>query len=305
MYEIMNSVRVIDLRSCLPRMLVFAQVVDAGSFSRAAKRLRMSRAAVSNAVAALEDELGVALLHRTTRSLRTTDAGEELLESCGRIADVGQRALEEVAATSGQAVGVLRLTSPGGFIADKLVVPVLASLASEHGIVVDLDCSDARQALVGGGYDAAIRVGTPRDSGLAMRRVGKTSEVIVATPELASRVKTSDDLGDLPWVTHKALPRQFTLVGPGRRRAKVVMQAQVLVNDSVAMLGLARGGAGLALVPRLGLEGELAHGDLVEVFPDRHARSADIFVLMPSRERIPKRVTLLIDGLKAALADLQ
>lgn len=298
----MNNGAVIDLRSSLPRMLVFGQVVEAGSFSGAAKRLSMSRAAVSNAVAALEGDLGVSLLHRTTRSLRMTDAGEELLESCRKIQAVGHSALEEVAALGDTTAGTLRVTSPGGFIADKLVVPVLATLAREHGVVVELDCSDTRQPLVGGGYDAAIRVGTPRDSGLVMRRVGKTREVIVASPELASRVSTATDLSELPWVIHKALPRQFTLVGPGRRRTKVVMQPQVLVNDSVAMLGLVRGGAGLALVPRIALDVEVERGGLVEVFPDRHTRSADIFVLMPSRKRVPKGVRLLTDGLKAALA---
>ena len=282
-------------------MVVFAQVVESGSFTGAAKHLRMSRASVSHAVAALEEELGVTLLHRTTRSLRMTEAGDELLESCRELEAVGRSALEEVAARSESPVGILRVTAPGGFIADKLVVPVLAGLARDHGIAVDLDCSDDRRPLVEGGYDAAIRVGTPRESGLVMRRVGKTKKVIVGQPELAARVRSPADLGEMPWVVHKVLPRRFTLVGPGRRQTKVVMRAAVLVNDSTTMLGLVRGGAGLALIPRIGLQDELDRGGLVELFPDRHAQSADIFVLLPSRKRVPKRVRLLVEGLKAAL----
>ncbi len=283
-------------------MVVFAQIVDSGSFSAAATRLRISRASVSAAVAALEDELGVALLHRTTRSLRVTEAGEELLHSCRELERLGQSAVEDVSARSEQPVGVLRVTSPGGIIAEKLVVPVLADLARDHGIAVDLDCSDARQPLVEGGYDAAIRVGTPRESGLVMRRVGRTTEVIVGAESLAARVSTPADLADMPWVVHKVLPRRFTLRGPGRRQTIVAMRAAVLVNDSAAILGLVRRGAGLALIPRVGLAGELERGGLVEIFPERRTRSADIFVLMPSRKRLPKRVRLLIDGLKAALA---
>ncbi|MEM9460320.1 MAG: LysR substrate-binding domain-containing protein [Myxococcota bacterium] len=284
-------------------MIVFARVVDAGSFSGAARALRLSRSAVSMAVAALEEELGVALLHRTTRALRITPAGEELLEGCRQLEQVGQAALEEVCASSARPVGVLRITAPAGIVGERLVAPVAAKLVREHGLTVDLDCTDDRQPLVEGGFDAAIRMGTPRASSLVMRRVGRTQDVVVAAPGLAQRARQAPDLGELRWVIHKNLPRRFVLTGPGRRRTTVTMREAVLVNDSTVMVGLLRGEAGLGLLPRFCLPDDVDRGTLEEVFPERYARMLDIFVLFPSRKRVPARVRLLIEAMKEALAE--
>ncbi|MEM6992845.1 MAG: LysR family transcriptional regulator [Myxococcota bacterium] len=291
-----------DLRASLPRMVVFAHVAELGSFTAAARELRSSRAAVSMAVAALEEELGVALLHRTTRSVRTTAAGDELAAGCREVQRVGRASLAEVAAHSERPVGVLRVTAPAGILGEKFVAPVLAELVRDHGVVVELQCSDALQPLADGGYDASIRIGTPRQEGLIMRRVGRTAEIVVAVPALAERARAADDLSELGWVVHGSLPRRFVLTGPGRQRTTIVMRESAVVNDGGAMLGLLRAGAGLGLVPRLGVAHELERGALVEVFPGRHVRSADIFVLLPSRKRVPKRVRLLLDAMKAAFA---
>lgn len=291
-----------DLRANLPRMVVFARVAELGSFTAAAQALRLSRAAVSTAVATLEDELGVALLHRTTRSVRTTVAGDELVQGCREVERVGRASLAEVSAHSEQPVGVLRVTAPAGVLGEKVVAPVLAGLVRDHGVQVELHCSDALQPLADGSYDASIRIGTPRQAGLIMRRVGRTSEAVVAVPELARRVRQADDLREFGWVVHRSLPRRIVLTGPGRRKMTVAMREAVVVNDGGAMMGLLRAGAGLGVVPRLALTDELTQGTLEEVFPGSHVRSADIFVLLPSRKRIPKRVRLLIDAMKAAFA---
>lgn len=293
----------IDLRDSLPRMIVFARVVDAGSFSGAARSLRLSRSAVSMAVAALEEELGVALLYRTTRALRTTAAGDELLEGCRQLEQVGQTTLEEVSAGSARPVGVLRITAPAGIVGERLVAPVVAKLVREHGLTVDLDCTDERQPLVEGGFDASIRVGTPRESSLVMRRVGRTQDIVVAAPGLAQRARQAPDLGELRWVVHKTLPRRFVLTGPGRRRTRVTMREAVLVNDSTMMIGLLRGEAGLGLLPRICLSDDLDRGTLEEVFCERYACMLDIFVLYPTRKRLPTRVRLLVEAMKEALAD--
>ncbi len=284
-------------------MVVFARVAELGSFTAAARELRLSRAAVSKAVAALEDELGVALLHRTTRSVRTTGAGDELVEGCRQLEQVGRDSLAEVAAHGERPVGVLRVAAPAGVLGERLVAPVLARLVREHGIRVELDCSDALQPFAERGYDASIRVGTPRQEGLIMRRVGRTREVVVATPQLARRVREAEDLRDVGWVVHRSLPRRVALVGPGQRKTAITMSETVVVNDSGAMMGLLRAGAGFGVLPRIGVALELERGTLVDVFPGRRVRFADIFVLFHSRKRIPKRLRLLIDAMKDALAE--
>ena len=301
MLEIVNNSGM-DLRSNLPRMLVFAKVAEQGSFSAAARELRLSRAAVSGHVAALEGELGVSLLHRTTRSVRLTEAGEELLGESQALEQQGRAALEGVAARAGRPVGVLRVTSPGGVFGERLLAPVLARLIREHDLSVDLHCADERISVVEGGFDAAVRLGMPRASDLVMRRVGRSDEIVVCAPALVEVAAAAESIGELRWVVHRALPSQFVLHGPGRRRRHVRLRDRILVNDSAAMMGMVRAGAGLAIIPRVGVEEDLRSGTLVEVFPDRRARIVDVYVLYPSRERVPVRVRLLVEGLRNALA---
>jgi len=282
-------------------MMVFVRVAELGSFTAAAAALGLGRPAVSSAVAALEDSLGVTLLQRTTRSCTLTAIGRELLERGTVIADLADRAFRDAESASENAIGTLRLAAPGGLVGERIVGPVVARLVREHGIQTELQCDDRRTGLVAGGFDAAIRVGTPRESGLIMRRVGRTPEVLVASPELAATIDRPEQLHDAPWVVHASLPRRVTLHGPGRRRMDLVIKPTVTVDDGAAMMGLIRSGAGVGLVPLVVSRPELEAGALVRLFEERHTRHADIFVLLPSAKRVPKRVRLLIEGLKQVL----
>jgi DNA-binding transcriptional LysR family regulator len=290
-----------DLRSDLPRMVVLSRVVALGSFTAAAKELGLSRPAVSAAIAALETSLGVTLLHRTTRTLRPSAVGEAFLARCTELTALASEAVSEVVAASEHAVGTLRVTSPGGILAERLVVPALARLSREHGIPVDLRCSDARRSLVEGGFDASIRVGRPSEAGLVMRRIGRCDEILVATPGLAARVRRPAQLERLPWVCHAELPHTFTLHTPPRRAFTLTMRPVAVVDDNTALFGLVRAGAGAGLVVRLLAEDALASGQLVHLLPEWRARTMDVFVLLPSAKRIPRRVKLLIEVLREQL----
>ena len=297
-----QTVSVRELRTNLPRMMVFARVAELSSFTAAAAELGIGRPAVSSAVAALEASLGVTLLHRSTRSCELTQVGRELFERCALVRDLASEAILDASAASEELVGTLRLAAPGGLIGARLVAPVLAQLARDHGLSAELQCEDRRVGLVAGGFDAALRVGTPREAGLIMRRVGRTPEVLVASPAVAATICEPADLDAAPWVVHAALPRRIELIGPGRRRRALVMRATVVVNDGAAMMGLLRHGAGVGVVPLVTSRPELDSGALVRLFEGSHVRQADIFVLLPSRKRVPRRVRLFIEGLQAWLA---
>ena len=240
----------VDLRANLPRMLVLSRVAALGSFTAAAQELGLSRPAVSAAVSSLEASLGVTLLHRTTRTLRPTQVGEAFLDRCGALVELADEAVSEAVAASDNPVGVLRLSSPGGLIAEQIVAPVITRLVREHGITVDLRCSDARRPLVEGGFDVALRVGIPREAGLVMRRVGRTREVLVASPELAATIETPEDLNRIGWVCHAELPRNLALGKSGRAQT-LAMRPVALVDDSVAMLELIRRGVGVGRIIRI------------------------------------------------------
>lgn len=290
------------VRANLPRMVVFARVAELGSFAAAARDLDVGRPAVSAAVAELERSLGVTLLHRTTRSVRTTEIGEAFLGQCAAITKLAGEALAGAASASERPVGTLRVAAPSGVIGERLVAPAMARLARDHGVRVDLRCSDRRVRLVEEGLDAAIRLGIPTEAGLTMRRLARSDEIVVAPPALAARMHEPNDLIEAPWVAHAALSRRITLQGPGRARLSIDLRAAAVVDDGAAMLGLLRGGAGVGVVPRVMVGPDLRAGDLVQLFPRWRARTADLFILMPSK-RPPRRVRLLIEALREEVAN--
>ncbi len=274
-------------------MIVFARVAEHGSFSAAARELRMSRSAVSIAVSSLEEAMGVSLLRRSTRKVALTRIGASFLSECAAVRETASAALLAANAASERVAGRLRVRSPGGIVGERIVVPALAELTRAHGVELELDCSDDRTDPIAGEVDAVIRLGAARDSALVMRRVGRTPDVVVATPALARGLEDPAQLRERPWIVHRAFPRRVTIGRKGSRRSSITMRVVAEVNDSSALLGLALRGVGLAIMPRAALRPELASGRLVEPFPDAPVRTAQFFVLLPSR-RIPQRVRLMI-----------
>jgi len=185
-------------------------------------------------------------------------------------------------------------------VTERFVAPALSRLAAEHGILIDLHSADHRVPLVEQGFDASIRIGTPVEAGLTMRRLGRAEEVLVCTPELARTIRSPDDLAEAPWVTHTELPRQFTLQGERRKRRKVVMRPVARVNESIALVSLIRRGVGVGRILEFAVAEEIARGELVRVLPTWRAGLVDIFVLMPA-PRPPPRVRLLIEALREVL----
>ncbi len=290
-----------SLRSNLSRMLMFTKVAQTGSFSAAARQLSITRSVVSEAISALEDELGCRLLHRSTRALRLTRAGEAFLARSSRMVDEAEAAVRAVARSQERPTGVLRVTAPR-VIAEYLLVPVIAKLAHEHGLQTDLRVDDRRLDLLDEGFDASVRVGRPHKAGHVIRKLGNMDRALVAVPALAEQAKSPGDLNALAWVVHDAVSRRFTLRGPGCERTQIHMRAAVAVNDTGAFRALVCAGVGLGLIPSVVVRDDLAAGTLIRVLPAHNAGTSQIFVSLASRKHLPLRTRLLIDGLKEHIA---
>src|SRR5262245_47919833 len=169
-----------DLRS-------FVEVVDTGGFNRAARRLGVSKSIVSRRIARMEADLGTRLISRTTRGISATEAGLEFKQRSERILAELDEAREAVALHAGEVVGRLRLSAPLAF-GVRHVAPVLADLAKQHPrLEIDVSYSDRLVDLVGERFDAAIRIGTLRDSSLIARRIAPLRVVVVASPDYVAR----------------------------------------------------------------------------------------------------------------------
>src|SRR5215213_5636241 len=169
-----------DLRS-------FVEVVESGGFGRAAARLGISKSMVSRRVARMEADLGTRLLSRTTRGIAPTEAGLDLKARGERILAELEDAREAVARHGGEIVGRLRLSVSLAF-GVRHVAPVLAELAKQHPrLEMDVYYSDRIVDLIGERFDAAIRIGTLKESTLVARRIAPVRSVIVASPDYLAR----------------------------------------------------------------------------------------------------------------------
>ena len=191
----------------LNALIVFAQVVEANSFSEAARRLKMPTSTVSRRIAELEAELRVRLIERSTRSLRLTDVGSELLEHARRSAEISD-AVDHIASQHLTTVsGVLRLSAPPS-ISDSLLAPLVGAFQAAHPQVrVQIFITERIVDQIAEGVDLAFRVGDLRDSSLVARRILTYRHQLVASPAYLATCKPPRTPPDL--LNHRLLAFSF------------------------------------------------------------------------------------------------
>ena len=282
-------------------MLVFAAVVRAESFSRAASDLGLTKQRVSERIARLEAALQVRLLERTTRRLRLTDAGAVYVEYCRSLATQIDEANAIVRAQQTEPVGQLRVASPLLF-GRRFLVPVLNAYCARYpGVRVDLTLTNRAVDLIADRFDVAIQVGRLRDSSYTVRRLGDGAVHIVGSPAFLAAHGT-------PTVATLRATRCLGLRADETWRvndAIVSITPTLLVNDLEMLCDLAIAGAGLAQLPALLCEDALADGRLVRIFPEARAPVRPICVLYPSRTFLPARVARFVELLVAEAAPLR
>lgn len=285
-------------------LAIVARVVEARSFTGAARAMGLSKSAVSARVARLEARLGVRLLRRTTRRLSLTEAGLALHAQAARVVAAADEAAAAAEGAGGAPRGVLRITAPAAFSALYLA-PVLAELLQAHpALAVELDVSDRLVDLVGEGFDAAIRLTRPADSTLVARKLAPDRLVVVAAPAYLARAGTPRASADL--ARHNCLRSAhisasgewgFRNVGAGRPGA-----GNLVVGDASVLREAARAGLGLALLPSSLVARELASGALVTVLPGFPRRELALHVVHPHQRQVPPKVRALVDHLVRAFA---
>ena len=278
----------------LNRLAYFAAVVDAGSFTRAAERLGITKAVVSQQVARLEQEVGATLLVRTTRSVHPTEAGRSLHARCVVILRESADAFDELAEGATSPQGTLRLTAPFDY-GTRMVVPVVTEFTRLHPRCdVVLTLSDSTLDLQS--IDLAIRVGWLRDSSHMARRIGAFEQCLVCAPSLAqnlSRIRQPEELSGLPFVANSSLPEPlvwlFARIGHGQRTVR--MRPRLAINATPAVHAAVLAGAGLSVLPDYLVDTDLASGRLQQVLPDWRLRSGGIHAVFPAARFRPAKVT--------------
>jgi DNA-binding transcriptional LysR family regulator len=293
----------------LPLLPVFVAVASLGSFTAAARELRLAKSVVSKHVATLEERCGVRLMERSTRRLRLTQIGEQVFDVAQQVL-ASVRTLEQVVEGNREAPsGTLRVTLPLDPWLSAMVAPVAAGLVRGHpSLKVELVVDDAIRDLVAEGLDVALRLGTLRESSYVVRRLGSEQEIVVAAAgvfdELAA-LKNPRGLGSVPWVVHSALrvPSSWSLRTEGGEKAQVNVRVIASTNTVIAMRDLLLAGAGVGLLPAHTVREDLKTGRLLRVCPGWYHRRLSLHALLPTKHS-PPRVRLFLAALAAATRPL-
>lgn len=288
----------------LTEMSIFAKVVEAKSFSAAARGLKLTKSAVSKQVSRLEQALGARLLNRTTRTLSLTEAGGAVYEHCARIVAEAEAAELSVSRLAAAPRGVLRLSAPVTFGKMHIAPAIPEFLRRYPDIQVRISLLDRFVDLAEEGYDLAIRLTQKPGENLVARKLASIRYVICASPDYFTQVgvpKTPADLARHNCVTYgsESLGERWQFEGPQGRIA-VRVKGNFQINSSEAIRQALLDGIGIALVPTLTVGADLQSGALKIVM--RRYRpvgpfSSDAYaVYLPNRQLSPK-VRVFIDFL--------
>jgi DNA-binding transcriptional LysR family regulator len=290
----------------LTSLRVFRDVVEAGSFVKAADRLNISTAMTSKHVANLERQLGVRLLNRTTRHLSLTEAGSVYYEQCREALDILQAAEAAVGSQTDQPRGVLKITAPGWFATAKFADILVAYRARYPDVLIDLRLENRFADLVEEGYDMALRATSEPSPTMIVRPLCKVPFVLVGSPDYLKQrgyPQHPDKLSERYEIVLPTYANAETVEFSGPDGIFTVKNSAVLkTNDSSMSLQLVRAGLGLAYLPEWIVAQELASGALTHLFPDYTTFAPRVYAVYTSRKYMTTKVRTFIDFVSEALA---
>lgn len=272
---------------------VFVEVVNAQSFSQAARRLGMPTTTVSAKIARLEKRLGITLLHRTTRKLSVTEAGQRYYRSCKQALDALQAGEQALAQSAGQPAGTLRLTAPPD-LANSLLPPVIERYLDHYPQVnVDLSVTNRHMDLIADGIDLAVRVGKLETSSLIIRKFVSGQISLWASPAYLKRHGTPrhpDDLKAHRFIQLVPAGPQITLIGQDGASADVDISGRLACDDIQTTQTYAERGIGIAMLPDFFLSASTETGSLVPVLPEFGSAQMSVYFVYPSQTFVPPTV---------------
>jgi DNA-binding transcriptional LysR family regulator len=286
---------------------LFIRVVDLGSFSKAAAELGMGQPSATKQVAQMEKRLGSRLLHRSTHGVTPTEIGALYYQKCKLIAHHVDEAETVAALLQSQVQGGLRISTSVGFGRRVLVPLVMRFMALNPRLQIDLSFDDRYVDLVEQGVDVAVRMGRLADSSLGSSYLGLNPWLVVASPDYLARRGTPTCPADL--AQHDALIYStvqgdarwhFTGVGgthDGVPQSQPV-QGRLRSNNLSALLAAARGGMGLAALPRYVAQASVHSGAVQEVLQGWQLPVQEIHAVFPSPRLVPTKVSGFIQWLQ-------
>ncbi|SCA58219.1 Transcriptional regulator [Candidatus Terasakiella magnetica] len=286
----------------LTGMMVFAQVIQSGSFSKAADDLGMSKSSVSKKVSYLEDRLGVRLLNRTTRKLSLTEVGQVFYERCERIMSEAQEAELAITRLQDEPRGQLKISAPVSFGVKHLGKPLTAFATQYSDLSIDIQLNDRFVDIVDEGFDLAIRIGHLSDSSLIAKKIGSSRLVACASPEYWEENGKPTHPKDL--LDHNCL--LYTLARsaiswPYKENGKdysVKLDGTFKANNGNVISDMAIAGAGVCVSPAFIVGSAITDGRLICALEEYEKEPVNIYAVYPHNRHLSAKVRLFVDFLK-------
>ncbi|ANU38818.1 LysR family transcriptional regulator [Vibrio scophthalmi] len=281
----------------------FVAVAETNSFTGAARKLNTSVAQISRRVAALEDRLAVKLLHRTTRKVTLTEAGQVYFEQCKLLVEGLE--LAELAVTQLQTApkGKLKITAPVTY-GEMHIAPLLHEfLLLYPQLDLELNLTNQTVDLIENGYDIAIRLGRLRDSTMIAKRLSSRQLYVCASPDYIQRYGAPHTLSELSH--HQCLVGsvEYWHFQDKKSEKSLRVSGRIQCNSGFSLLDAAKRGLGLVQLPDYYVQAGLDSGELVEVLKEYRDEREGIWALFPQNRNLSPKVRLLIDFLAEKMVD--
>lgn len=293
----------------LNHVSAFVRVVQDGSFTAAAKALGLPKSSVSRSIAQLEQDLGVRLLHRTTRKLHLTDAGAAFHNRVSRaLADIDE-AKSATADLQRELRGPIRLTAPVD-LGVWAVASIVSRFVRRHpDVEIETKLAARVVDLVGEGFDLGVRAGPLRDQSLIARRVGGLEMGLYASSKYVARrgqPASFDDIAshDCVMLRSENGTMGWTLTGPDNEERSVTPRGKIFADDISFLKKSVLAGGGIAFLPEFVCGREQQSGKLVRLFPEWRLSGAALHVVYPSARYVPQRVIVFRDFLIRELSKI-
>lgn len=291
----------------LKQIAVFCQVIDNGSMRAAADALHMTPPAISQYIKQLEQQLGVSLIHRSTRKISLSEAGERYYQHGKRMLTAAGDAEDAVHEVKNSLEGDLRISAPVGLASQPLAQALKEILNSNPGLRLTVLASDQEINLVNEQIDIAIRAGKPKQSNFIFHPLRDATKHIYASPDYLQRMGTPvvpEDLASHHWLGFLS-QGDFSVVKlhhPSDRHYQFEPLYRLRLNSLSSLTGHVQEGLGLAILPELEIQHLVGNGELIRILPDWKMASIPLYALTIDRKQSYK-VRAVLDALKAFFAN--
>lgn len=281
-------------------MRVFSQVAITGSFSASADVLAMSRAMVTRYISVLEDWLQTRLLHRTTRKVTLTDAGERFLFRCQQILALTDDVVNEMTAKNHELNGLLRITCGSSFGHAQMASAISDFLVQHPKLKIEMNLSDTSINLIDARVDLAIRISNDPDPMLIARPIANCASVLVASPEYIEEQglpTQPDSLVHHRCISHTLAGKYLWQFSKAGESVKVKVNYYFATNDATAILHACLANGGMSILPTYLVNDYIRSGRLIAVLPQWSIPDLTINALYPSRQHLPVALRAFLDFL--------